>query len=614
MSLKGAERTFASAPTLLTDRRQRWLHLAGRLNPGTTRQQASADVALVSATIGRDHPETDAGRSAFVSDLSVTPPGDRGWTSVLLGGFLLIVILALIVACANVTNLLLGLATTRRHEMLVRAALGASRLQMIAPMLRESLMVGLLSGVIGLAVAFVVLAKLSTFSIPLGALPSPSFSFRPDALVFVVILAAAAVAGIATGLAPAWRAASDGLAGGINRAVSTSEPRKARIRNVLVVIQMAVATLAMVGVGVAVRSFVSIERVPLGFSARSLTFMNIDLARSGYDERAGRLLYERMHQRIAAMPGVEAVTLADNAPLMGFSTEAVLGADDVATGRSGVATSYAIVDVDYFQTIGMPVIGGRAFDARDRAGTPEVVVVNATMARERWPGRNPIGQRIRLATGNRLFEVIGVAADSKYNDVTDDPAPFMYFALGQRYVPNISVIARTARARPLTPDAIASELLELDSRLVPTGGLTLADVLRLDLLLPRAIVATASVFGVLTLALGVLGLYSTIFYSVHQRRREMGIRAALGATPADIFTIVLRRAAWVALVGGAVGVFGGAALLPLARSVFYGVGAIEPLVFGAVVFAGVAIALATTYLVARPWTRMTSIDLLRGQD
>jgi predicted permease len=618
MSFEGAVQIFGADKSMLTDRKQRSLHMVGRLAPGVTRQQASSDVARISAILAHDHPDTDKGRTAFVSDLAVTPPGDRGWTTLLLGGLLLIVVLALVVACANVTNLLLGLATTRRHEMLVRAALGASRIQLIAPLLRESLVVGFLSGVIGLILAFVALAKLATIEIPLGALgalPGASFNFfHPDAVVVIVVLIAAAMAGLATGAVPAWRAAADGLSGAINRARGVAEPRKARIRNVLVVIQMAVATLAMVGVGVAIRSFVNIERAPLGFSARNLTSMGVDLARTGLDERAGRLFYTRMRDKIATLPGVEGVTLADNGPMMGFSTDPALAADASAPDKLGETIPYAIVDVDYFATIGLPVQRGRGFDSRDRGGSPEVAVVDEALAKARWPAQNPIGQQIRLGTARRLVEVIGVVADSKRQDITDDPAPFIYFALAQHYTPTISVIARGGHAGVVKVDAIADALLGLNDRLVLTSGFTLGDLLRLMLLLPRAIVATATIFGALTLALALLGLYSTVFYSVQQRRREMGIRVALGAEASDIFKTVLRRTAWVAIVGALIGVGAGLALLPTAASLFYGIGTIEPVVFGAVVFASTAVALATTYVVARPWTRMASIDLLRRED
>ena len=297
MSLKAAERILGNSPALLTDRTQRWLHPLGRLKPGMTRAQALADVRLVASQIEQDYPSPDKGRSATLTALTVTPAGDRGWVSMILGALVLIVLLTLIVACANVTNLLLGLSTTRRHEMLVRAALGASRVQLVVPLLRESLLLGLVSAAIGYIAGSTILAKAPAFTPSLGGFwPAPSMDLRPDGLVFVATLVVAIVAGLGVGLAPALRAASDGLSGSINREVSAGELRKARIRQILVVIQMAVATVVLVGVGVSMRSLINLQQVPLGFSARHLIFAGVDLQRSGNDSHTGPAFYERMRR------------------------------------------------------------------------------------------------------------------------------------------------------------------------------------------------------------------------------------------------------------------------------------------------------------------------------
>ena len=234
--------------------------MVGRLRPHVTSAQAAADLQLLSAAIAADHPETDRGRSAVLTPVSVTPPGERAWTTTILGSLVIVVLLTLLVACANVTNLLLGLSTSRRHEMLVRAALGASRLQLVMPPLRESLCLGLVSGVVGYGAAWIVLTKLSTFQISLGSLmPTPVLDLRPDALVLTATIITALLAGLVVGLAPALRGAADGLSGALNREMAIGEPRKARIRHALVVIQMTVATVVMVGVGVSIHSLVNLE-------------------------------------------------------------------------------------------------------------------------------------------------------------------------------------------------------------------------------------------------------------------------------------------------------------------------------------------------------------------
>jgi predicted permease len=615
MSLKAAERIMGSSPNLLTDRAQRWLNPIGRLKQGVTRAQALADVRLVASQIERDYPERDKGRSATLTAVTVTPAGDRGWVSSILGGLVLIVLLTLVVACANVTNLLLGLSTSRRHEMLVRAALGASRLQLVVPLLRESLLLGLVAAAVGYGVGSFLLAEAPVLTPSLGGFwPEPSINLRPDALVFAATLVVAIVTGLGIGLAPALRAASDGLAGSINHELTAGEPRKARIRQVLVVIQMAVATVVLVGVGISIRSLVVLQQVPLGFSARHLIFTGVDLRRSGFDARTGPAFYERMRTRLAEVRGVEAATLADNPPLAGFPRDHVAteGGPMPLAGH-GPETPYSVVDASYFSALGIDLLQGRTFDSRDKAGRSEVVVINATMARQRWPGGNPIGQGLRIENGNRLVHVIGVVADGKYEDLTESQQPFMYFALAQHYLADITVIARPREAAPLPRETILKALADLQPDVVlgGIGTMTLDDLLSLSLLLPRTIVVTTLIFGVLTLALAVLGLYSTVFYSVSQRTKEMGIRMALGAQPRDIFALVLRQTGWVSVAGATLGVAAGMALLPLAASIFYGIGAVEPIVIGLVSIVSVMVAVATTYAVARQWTGLSSIEMLR---
>jgi predicted permease len=617
MSFKTNELVFATPPGRLTDRTQQWLHMAGRLKPTVSATQAAADVQLLAKTADRERVDTrTTAHRGVLTPVMVTPPGDRGWMSTILGALLLVVVLTLVVACANVTNLLLGLATSRRHEMLIRAALGASRLQLALPLVRESAVLGGVSGVLGYGAAWVALSKLATFKPALGPIMQGlSLDLRPDALVLVATIAIALVAGVAAGLAPALRGASEGLSGSINRGFPIGEPRKARIRRVLVVIQMAVATVVLVGVGLSIHSLINLEHLPLGFSARNLVFCGVALERSGYDSRTGPALYDRIRERLTASPGIEAVTLASDAPLTGFSTDHVAAEDKAAEGSdagrpgAGTAVPYAVVDDHYFSAIGMAVLAGRTFDARDRIGGHEVVVINATLAQRLWPGHDPLGRRVRVGDGRRVAEIIGVVPDGKYDDVDEDQLPFMYFALAQRYVPDITVIARTNGPR----DTVARLLSELDPHLVlGTMSLgTLDDLVQIDLLVPRTIVWAAMAFGVLTVALAVFALYSTVFYAVSQRRAEIGIRTALGATPTHLFTLVLRESGWVALGGAGAGLVVGDLLIPLASAVFIGIGSADSIVLAGVALFSVAIALLTTFVVVRPWTRLTALALLR---
>jgi ABC-type antimicrobial peptide transport system permease subunit len=316
-----------------------------------------------------------------------------------------------------------------------------------------------------------------------------------------------------------------------------------------------------------------------------------------------------MRERLLATPDIEAVALAGDAPLLGYSTDHVVAdGDPPPADGHGAPTPYFVVDERYFTTLGIRVLQGRTFDSRDRQDRTEAVVINSTLAHQHWPGRDPLGRRLRIENGHRLVEVIGVVADGRYGDIAEDQQPFMYFALAQHYLPDVTVIVRTNGTR----DTVIRALDGLPH--VVFGGvgiMTLDDVLGLSLILPRTIVWTTIVFGILAFGLAAFGLYSTVFYAVSQRRMEIGIRTALGATPRHLFTLVLRESGWVALVGAVVGLGSGLSLLPLASSIFYGIGSTEPIVLVSVALASAAVALATTYMVVRPWTRLAVLDLLR---
>jgi predicted permease len=611
MSLNTAERVLGSSPTEFTDRQKRWLNLVGRLRPHVSTAQASSDLQVISARISAEHPESDKARVAVITPISVTPPGDRAWTTMILGSLVLVVSLILVVACANVTNLLLGLSFSRRHEMLIRAALGASRVQLLVPPLREGVWLGVASGLLGCGAGWLVLRQAAAFKVSLGPfMPVPTLNLSPDALVIVATLVTAGLAGFAVGLGPALRCAADGLSGAINRELAVAEPRKSRFRNALVVIQMAVATIVLVGVGMSIRSLLNLEHAPLGFSARNLVFHDVpDIKGLGYDARTGPAFFERLREHLLATPGIQAVTFVDSVPLLGYASDRVLanGESPGADGH-GAETPYAVVDQHYFSTVGMRVLSGRTFDARDQSGRQEVIVVNATLASRHWPGQDPIGRRLRIENGNRSVEVVGVVPDSKYGDIEEAPLPFMYFAMEQHYLPSLTIVARTDGPQDIVARAFSDIL---GTNVLPSPIPTLDDALKFSLLLPRLIMWVIVCFGALALALAGLGLYSTIYYAVSQRRKEIGIRMSLGAKPADLFVMVLRQTGVVALAGAGVGLAIGLALVPVVSAIFYGIRPVEPAVLGGVVITSVGLAVGTTYLVVRPWGRLTAIDLLR---
>jgi hypothetical protein len=294
----------------------------------------------------------------------------------------------------------------------------------------------------------------------------------------------------------------------------------------------------------------------------------------------------------------------------------------------GAETGYAVVDSNYFSTLGMTVLEGRTFDSRDTTSSPEVILINQTMARQHWPDKNgwpgknggssvnggpgesPIGQRLHIENGNRFARVIGIVADGKYEDLDEVQRPFMYLAVSQHYQSDVSVIARTAGRASAWIPPITHALTQLDPNLA-FGLRTFEDHMQVALLLPMFILAVVSGLGALALLLAIVGLYGTVFYSVSQRRNEIGVRVALGARPRDLFGMVLGQTARLALGGAAIGVLVSLALQPIVSSLFYGIRPVETLVIATVVTVSVLMAMATAWMAARPWTRMSVLEMVR---
>jgi predicted permease len=609
MSFDTSEKAFGNPPGERTDRTQRWLHMIGRLRSGVSEAQAASDVSAIAASIAHDYPAVSRDHTAILTAATITPPGDRRWAATVLGSLLLVVMLILIVAGANVANLLLGLAAARRHEMLVRAALGASRIQIVVPMVREAVLLVLVSAVLGYGAAWALLVKLAAVHPYLGTVfPSMTLDLRPDATVLVAVLGIALASGILIGLPPALRAASDGLAGAINREKVIGDPRGSRLRSGLMLVQMAVATVVLAGAGISLHSLFTLRHLPLGFTARHLVYGGIDLRRSGYDAAHAPAFLERMRADVTALPGVDGVTLASDPPLMGYSLDrmTIEGAPPPADGRD-LDMPYIAVDDGYFSMLGVAVLEGRTFDSRDRAGRAGVALVNRLFASRYFPGQDPVGHRVRRESDGRLLEIVGVVADGKYSDIDEDPVPMVYVPLAQLDVPMVVVIARSSGTR----ESVVRGLEAKEPRIVARGAMTLDDGLMVSMMLPLTIAWTTLALAGVAVAMAVFGLYSTVFYAVSQRKLEIGIRTTLGASPGDIFRIVFRQTGWLAAVGAVAGLGSGFALTPLAATVFYGITHVEPLAMTGAACGAAAIAIGTTYSVVRPWTRAAAMDLLR---
>ena len=590
------------------------LGLLGRLKPGVTRPQALADLQMLSKQLAAAYPETDKDRVARLTETSMLPVDSVSSAKIISAILLAIVALVLFAACSNVANLLLALASTRRHEILVRAAMGATRVRLIRELLVDSTLIAAGGGLFGFLLAWLVLRQLMQYKpyIPgIGVLPL-TIDFRPDVRVAAATVVLIFVTGLATGVVPGLYSSSPNLAGALSGEIAVGGTRKGRIRNALVVIQVAVCTVVLIGVGLCFQSMSNLQHVNLGFSAGNLGILTLDLRANGYSEEQGRNMYTRMRQAAAQIYGVESTGLASDLPLSGNGghEEHVRVEGSPATSQQAASIASIAVDENYFPTLGIPVLAGRAFTPADTAKSPAVIVINHLMAEKYWPGQNPIGKTARIENGNQVVTVVGVVGDGKYIDIDEPARPFIYFDINQRYQSVVYLMART-RGNPhqwLTP--MSEALQKLDSQLF-FQTLTMDEWMDLSLYVPRITLVCTGAFGCVAFVLAAVGLYGAVFYAVSERKKELGIRAALGAAPRDLWRMILRQTTVVTATGVCLGIAGGIIASTLVRSQLYGIRPVEWSVFLAVGLTMGVMTMLTAYSAARPWMQANPMESVR---
>jgi macrolide transport system ATP-binding/permease protein len=596
------------------DRSNHYFSMIGRMKPGVTHKQALAEMQGLSRQLAAAYPETNKDRLAAVTETSMLPP-DTISSAKLLGALILAVVaLVLFAACANVANLLLALSSARRQEILIRAALGATRMSLVRQLLLDSLVISVTGGVLGFALASYGLKRLIDFKpfVPgLGVFPI-TLDFRPDWIVLLAMIAVVFAVGLATGLAPGLHASTPNLAAALSGEIAIGGTRKGRMRNLLVVMQVTACTVVLIGVGLCLKSLHNLRQVNVGYSARNVAVCGInDLHANGYSEQQGRALYERLRETASQLPGIEGISLGDTIPFAGGGrTEQLHITGAPENGNHGEAISYGDVDELYFSTLGMPILAGRTFGAAETGKSPEVVIINQTMAAKYWPNQDPIGKTARIENGNRLVTVVGVAGDTKYSDIDEPAQPFMYFSLAQHYQPTVYLLVRTRG----NPQQWMGPLSENVRKLAPELGFltfTIEDWHEFALYVPNLAVICISAFGVLAFVLAAVGLYGAVFYSVSERTREMGIRVALGASPLDLWKLILRQTSRVTLIGIFLGFAGGIAASVVARSLLYRIQPVEWFVLVGVAIVMLSMTIIIAYSAARPWMRVDPMDSVR---
>ena len=600
-------------------RRGLFLFAFGRLKPGTTVEQARANLRTVFANLEQAFPVDNKGRSATavpLLDARLNPNGQGPNLVVQLSSMLMIVVgIVLLIACINIANLLLARASKRRREVAIRLALGAKRSRLIRQLLTESVLLSVIGGAAGLILAYWTLDAIVAAKVPLPFPVDDALSLDPRVLAFTAALALAT--GVLFGLAPALQASKADVVPILkNELVPSASGARGlaaffSLRQVLVVLQVAASLISLIAAGLFLRDLRHAQQIDPGFETSGVLIMNFNLGREGYTPQRGQVFYDQIAERVAGLPGVRGAAVAQNPPLAGGFLRSVFPEGSETTTKDRILVQVNTVGVGYFQTIGIPIVHGRDFTRGDTAESATVVIINQTMAQQFWKGQEPIGKRFKFFGDKDYSSVIGVAKDSKYNGVAEEPLPFIYQPLTQNYTPAGTLHVRTAGDASSLAAPVRREVQQLDPTLSLFNVRTLEEQVGQSLQQQKMNVVLLTVFGVLALLLASIGLYGVASYAVSQRTREIGVRMALGARPSSVLGLVLGHGMILVVAGLVLGLGVAYVVSGFTKALFAGVSPHDPLTFAATAVGLGMVALLATYVPARRATRIDPLIALR---
>ncbi|MGA6959719.1 MAG: ABC transporter permease [Candidatus Acidiferrales bacterium] len=597
-----------------SDRSAHNYRVLGKLKAGFTLAQGQAEFTAIAARLASQYPSSNKNVEAKLIRLQDVLTTDIRPSLLLLSAM---AILVLLIACANVANLLLVRASARRREIAVRAALGASRARLVRQLLAESLLLAILGGSAGLLLSLWA-NNLFTSMLPAHFLPVDQTAADPRVLAFACALVLLTV--LSFGLVPAVHAARTDLVGGFSRAVTAAASGR-KLRNVLVAAEVALSVLLVIGAGLMARSLLALETESLGFDSSHLAVVNISFSPSQGDSAKAIQAFSDLLERMKALPGVAAVGATDGVPLADAGSDGsffIEGQDHAQT-----YAQWRLASEDYFRTMKIPSIRGREFQAADRNGG-KVVVVSQSLAQRFFPNQDAIGKRVAVpglddATyaasrkdSDIWFEIVGIVGDVRLSEPGLPPEPTLYFPYFQtdRSSQGLSIVLRTALPVASLRGSITQEVRSVQSD-APLELLSYQEVFLRSVVMPRFRFYLIGMFAVLALTLALVGIYGVVAYVTAQRTSEIGLRVALGAQPQDILMLVLRQGAGIALGGLACGLAGAALLTQFIGRFLYGVKPADPATFAVVGLLIAATALAASYIPARRAMRVDPMVALR---
>jgi macrolide transport system ATP-binding/permease protein len=606
------EENFEGGGYKLEDRGARWIEAYVRMKPGVTREQAQQEISAVAKRLEADFPETNRGRGIKLWPLWQTPFNNAGTLLPTLEIMLAVVVFVLLIACANVGNLLLVRSFARRQEMTVRLAIGAGRGRLLKQLFTEGLILSAFGAAGGLLVAHWCRHALVLLFPARGGVAM----HLPGEIDWRVLALSAGVCLVTTlllGLVPAMQTGKIDLAGALKAESSGVVGGRGRawIRSGLVLVQVSLSFVLLVGAGLLLQSLQRIRTTSPGFSTHGVLDTYVPLVSAGYDAARAQSFQDELLDRVKAMPGVESAAFGRLTPLgYGSFSSTTIAVDGYQPPPEEQPTvEYNEVGPDYFVTMGIPLVSGREFIRADDENGALVAVVNEAMAAKYWHGKNPIGERVQVK--GRWMQVVGMAKDSKYESVREAPKPFFYVPLRQNFARGAGLYIRT----PVSPEKMATALMRevhaLDANLALYEVITLQEQVDRSTSPQQVAVTLVGVLGGLALLLAAIGLYGVMSYAVSQSTRELGLRMALGAGSSNLLRLVLSRGLVLTAGGVALGAAVALALTRLLGNLLYKVSPRDPLAFGSAFVIMTMAALAACFLPAWRATRTDPARALR---
>jgi predicted permease len=608
------QETFDSTGYKLEDRSARWIEGYAFLKPGVTRQQADAELHAIAERLEKNYPETNRGHDLSLLPLWKTPFNQAGNMSSTLLITLAVVFFVLLIACANVGNLLLARSLLRRHEMTMRLALGAGRRRLIRQLFTEGSLLALIAAVGGIAVAYWCRNALVLAFPPPAAGIVIDFPGQIDWRVLVVSAAICIGSTMLFALMPAIQASHVDLAGALKTEGGgvVGGKGRSRLRSALVLVQVSLSFVLLAGTGLLLQSLQRLQNTSPGFST-DVIISGADLFSAGYNLERAKAFDTQLLDRVREIPGVESATLARLIPFSyaDFSSAPVEIEGYQPAPDERLNLSYLEVGEDYFKTLGIPMVAGHEFQQADNEKALAVAIINETMAAKYWPGKDPIAQRFKAK--DRWLQIVGVAKNVNYEDKVELPRSFFYVPVRQNFSVSNSLLIRTRETLGAIRNALAREVHALDPNLAPAAPFRVAEQVDRKGYQQRLAATLIAIFGAMALFLAAIGLYAVMSYSVSQSTRELGMRIALGAGIRDILRLVLSRGLGLTIAGIAIGGLVALLVTRLMGNLLYKVSPRDPLAFGFALVVITIASLAACFLPARRATRIDPVQALREQ-